>query len=230
MPTRFAHYPQRPQNRLLINSFSILCNAHEAASSFLGTFLDARASRAVRGTLTDKEQDLLRAMLIFSASGLDSMVKQMIYDTLQEVINADQGATVMFKSYIERRIKRGDELDYKFLAGVIAESDPRTLMISDLIESLRSSSLQSKEQLLKVASFFNIPSRQLSTNLTLLDDIFGARNQIAHEMDIDFTQPNRRRRPRSKTKMVAFTNEVFKLADSFLRQVDNKLEHHLGAM
>jgi len=80
-------------------------------------------------------------MLIFAASGLDSMVKQLIHDTLRSVINIDQGAAEMFKTYIERRMKRGEELDYKFLASVIAESEPRNTMITDLIGSLRSSSL-----------------------------------------------------------------------------------------
>jgi hypothetical protein len=166
----------------------------------------------------------LRAMLIFAASGLDSMVKQLIHDTLRDIINVDQGATEMFKTYIERRIKKGEELDYKFLASVIAESEPRNTMITDLIYSLRSSSLQSKDQLLKVAAFFNIPSAELSTNFRLLDEIFGARNQISHEMDIDFGQVGKNRRQRRQDQMINYANEIFRLANTFLRQVEAKLE------
>lgn len=141
MLNNLRHFPQEPQNPLLLNSFYILRSTHEAASSFLDIFQISRRTRGARGTPTDKEQDLLRAMLIFAASGLDSMVKQLIHDTLRSVINIDQGAAEMFKTYIERRMKRGEEVDYKFLASVIAESEPRNTMITDLIGSLRSSSL-----------------------------------------------------------------------------------------
>lgn len=223
MPSNLKHLPREPKNSLLLNSFYILRSTHEAASSFLDIFQTSRRARGARGAPTDKEQDLLRAMLIFAASGLDSMVKQLIHDTLREIINVDQGATEMFKTYIERRIKKGEELDYKFLASVIAESEPRKTMISDLITSLRSSSLQSKDQLLKVAAFFNIPSAQLSTNFRLLDEIFEARNQIAHEMDIDFRQARKNRRSRRQDQMIGYASEIFRLANAFIRQVENKL-------
>ncbi|MFN2405715.1 MAG: hypothetical protein ABR594_06645 [Pyrinomonadaceae bacterium] len=101
-------------------------------------------------------------MLTFASSGLDSMVKQLIRDTLRNVINADKGAAEMFRSHIEKRMRKGDELDYKLLATLIATDEPRNAMISDLIEILCGGSLQSKDQLLKVAAFFNIPSAQLS--------------------------------------------------------------------
>jgi hypothetical protein len=224
VPNNLRHFPPEPHNTLLLNSFYILRSTHVAASSFLEIFLTSRRTRRARGTPTDKEQDLLRAMLIFAASGLDSMVKQLIQDTLRNIINKDEGATEMFKTYIERRIKRGEELDYKFLASVIAESEPRNTMISDLIKSLRSSSLQSKDQLLKVAAFFNIPSAQLSTNFRLLDEIFEARNQISHEMDINLRQVGKNRRQRRQDQMISYTNEIFRIANSFLRQVEAKLE------
>ncbi|MGI9106598.1 MAG: HEPN domain-containing protein [Pyrinomonadaceae bacterium] len=224
MSNQLKHFPPEPKIPHLLNSFYILRSTHEAASSFLDIFQTSRKTRRAKGAPTDKEQDLLRAMLIFAASGLDSMVKQLIHDTLREVINVDRGATEQFKVYIERRIRKGGELDYKFLASVIAENEPRNLMVTDLIIFLRSSSLQSKDQLLKVAAFFNIPSAQLSSNFRILDEIFEARNQIAHEMDIDFTQARKNRRPRRQDQMISYANEIFRFANSFLKQVESKLE------
>ena len=93
-------------------------------------------------------------------------------------------------------------------------------MIDDLVRSLRASSLQSKDQLLKVAAHFNIPSNKLSTDLNLLKEIFDARNEVAHEMDIDFTQTNRSRRPRKKDSMIQFTTEIFRISKQCLAEVD----------
>lgn len=88
---------------------------------------------------------------------------------------------------------------------------------------LTSDSLQSAEQLLKVAAYFNIPSGRISKNIGLLREIFSVRNQIGHEMDIDFSQMNRSRRPRAKEKMVKFAAELLGIAATFLSEVDSKL-------
>ena len=223
MSRNLTRSPPQPRNPLLLNSFYILSSTRATASSFLDIFQTTRSARRARGAPTDEEQDLLRAMLIFAASGLDSMIKQLIQDTLRIVINVDEGAAEMFRSHIERRMKKGEELDYKYLVSVIAHNEPRSTMISDLIAFLCSSSLQSKDQLLRVAAFFNIPSAQLSTNFALLDQIFEARNQIAHEMDIDFSQARRNRRPRRQDQIISYVNEIFRLAAAFLRQVETKL-------
>jgi hypothetical protein len=44
-----------------------------------------RERRATGGALTDAEQDLLRAMLVFAAAGLDSLLKQLIRDALHNL-------------------------------------------------------------------------------------------------------------------------------------------------
>lgn len=46
------------------------------------------------------EQDLLRAMLIFSCSGLDATLKQLVRDGLEHVISRDIGAQRQFAKYI----------------------------------------------------------------------------------------------------------------------------------
>lgn len=56
---------------------------------------------------------------------------------------------------------------------------------SALIDDLVSQSLQSKEQVLRAASYFDIPSATLAPNLKMLEDIFRARNEIVHEIDND---------------------------------------------
>ena len=48
------------------------------------------------------EQDLLRAMLIFSCSGLDATLKQLVRDALECVIARDIGAHGQFAKYLEQ--------------------------------------------------------------------------------------------------------------------------------
>lgn len=223
MPTLFQHYPARPANDKCENAFIILCNAHDASSSFLDIFNTTRRNRNARGTPTDEEQDLLRAMLTFACAGLDSMVKQLIGDVLSSVIDIDVGASGMFKSYIERRIKKGEEINHRLLAEILGDARPRDRLIKNLVNELTSQSLQSTEELLRVGSFFNIPSSEICQNIDMLSQIFKVRNEIVHDMDIDFSQPNRNRRPRTRIRMIEFANEIFKVAKAFLQGVDNKL-------
>ncbi|MFX0197949.1 MAG: hypothetical protein ACFFCW_17655 [Candidatus Hodarchaeota archaeon] len=223
MPSLFGHYPQRPANPICENSYVILCNAHDTSSSFLDSFNTVRRNRNARGTPTDEEQDLLRAMLTFASAGLDSLVKQLIRDALPVVIDSNVGANEMFKSYIERRLKRGEEVDHRLLADVLGDKEPRSRLVQVLISDLTSQSLQSTDQLLRVAAFFDIPSNQLTRDPDNLSQIFRARNQIIHEMDVDFTQSNRNRRPRARQTMARFTNEIFRVSNAFLEEVDSRI-------
>ena len=180
-------------------------------------------NRKAKGMPTDEEQDLLRAMLLFASAGLDSLAKQLVRDALPTVLEKSPGATKMFKTFVERRLKSGDGIDHRLLADVIGDQKPRTRLVELLIDELTSRSLQSTEELLRVGSYFDIPSNQITDDAGRLTEIFRARNQIAHEMDVDFTQLNRSRRPRANQMMTDYTNEIFGVANSFLSGVDSRL-------
>lgn len=224
MPARvLKHHPNRPASPLALNAYVVLCNAHEAAGSFLAQFVNSRRTRKAKGTSTNVEQDLLRAMLVFASSGLDSMVKHLIRDTLSAVIDRDQGALEMLKESIRRNLYRDRVLDAELLVDALVAKDPKALLIEGLVYELTSSSLQSSDQLFRVASFFNIPTNQLTTDPKGLGEVFNVRNEISHEMDIDFSQPNRNRRPRSQDTMIAHANTLFSVGRAFLERVDEKL-------
>ena len=172
--TRFTHYPDQPRAAQAMSAFYILCIAHASASSFLDLFEKERKRRKAKGTPTDEEHDLLRATLLFASSGLDSMVKQLVLDALPTVIDRDRGANELFKSFLERRFRRGDGVDLKLLAAAIAYRTPRLALINELVIDLRSSSLQSKDQLFKVLAHFNIASRDVTDNPDRLQEIFDA--------------------------------------------------------
>jgi hypothetical protein len=152
------------------------------------------------------------------------MIKQLVKDTLHAVIASRPGATQNFKEHIANRLKVGEEVDREFLADVLGDSDPRKKLIAHLIIDLTAKSLQSTDQLLRIASYFDIPSREITTDANHLRTVFKARNQISHEMDVDFTQPNRSRRPRARGMMIGFANDIFLVSSNFLRGVDERIE------
>lgn len=223
MSVQIQNSPQRPQSSLCQNAYLILGNSYDASNSFLEIFTTFRRNRHARGTPTDEEQDLLRAMLTFASAGLDSLVKQLVRDALPRVIDKNSGAGEMFKTYIERRIIRGEEIDHRLLADALSNREPRARLIEILIQELTSQSLQATDQLLRVGSFFDIPSANIIGNPNQLTDIFRVRNQIVHEMDVDFEQPNRNRRPRARATMVRYTNLIFQVSNAFLAGVDERL-------
>ena len=160
---------------------------------------------------------------MFASSGLDSMIKQLVRDALPEVIDHRLGAQDQFRKFVERRLRRGDGPDYAFVAGVMADANPRHRLVEELVNYLTSRSLQSVEEVLKVGSYFDIRSADIIPDIPSTREIFSVRNQIVHEMDIDFDRPNRNRRPRKVRDMKAKTTAVFEMAQRFLVAVDAHL-------
>lgn len=222
-PSKFSHYPDKPRAAECSASFTILCNAHDAASSFLDAFETLRKNRGAKGTPTDEEQDLLRATVIFSSSGLDALAKQLVRDALPHVIDRTEGAEKMLKNHVERRLRRSDKEAHQLLADVMVDRDPRAKLVTSLVYELTSGSLQSYEELVKVASHFDIPTREIVADESFLRGVFAARNQIIHEMDVDFRQVNRNRRPRKKKDMVGSTNAIFAVSEKMLTAVDARI-------
>ena len=141
-----------------------------------------------------QKQDLLRAIILFSCSGTDAIVKQLINDTLGYVIEHDEGAFNEFKSYTEKKlmIKNETGINAKLFAELFTCENPKKTLIDVLKKDLTSNSLQSADELLKVGSVFNIETAKLVNGRSehdKLKNIFIARNQITHEMDVDMSSP-----------------------------------------
>ena len=162
-------------------------------------------------------------MLTFACAGLDSMVKQLIRDALPTVIERNEAANESFKRFIAGRLRRGDEFDHKLMAEVLCDIEPINRLVDTLISELVSGSLQSTSAVFRAGSFFDIPSRELQEDVQSLNEVFLTRNQIIHEMDVDFAQLNRNRRPRRLQSMIDGTNLIFSVANAFLMRVEAKL-------
>ena len=144
--------PQEPKSPELGKAHIILAGAYDAASHFLELFESVRQDRRAKGAPRNREQDLLRAMLVFACAGLDSMLKQMVRDALVSVIDRDQGAEAQFRSFVEKRLSRQGNPDPKLLSELLTSRNPRSVLIGHLVDDLTSRSLQSKDEVLRAAS------------------------------------------------------------------------------
>jgi hypothetical protein len=215
--------PIKPLNNSLLSAHSVLERANDATEAFISAFATVRKARNAKGTATDHEQDLMRAALVFAAAGLDSLVKQLIRDTLQTVITKNKGAHAQFTEYVQGRLRRPDGQDLRFLAEAIVADRPFEHLQRQLVSDLTGSSLQSKDQLLRAAAYFAIPADEISKDLGKLQIVFHARNQIAHEMDILLGQQNRGRRQRKAKLMKDYAAVILTTAVAFYSAVEKRL-------
>lgn len=168
---------------------------------------------------------MLRAMLVFASAGLDSMVKHLVREALPMFMQKS-GEAPKFRQFVDRQMRMraaDDKPNYKLLIDVLLSESPRDMMIESLVDELTNHSLQSAPQLFEVGAYFNVESNYICPSKDELQQVFNIRNQIVHEMDIDFNQPNRNRRPRRRNDMVAAANQILEAADRFLAAVDAKL-------
>lgn len=178
-----------------------------------------------------EKADLLRAMLLFACSGMDAVIKQLIKDTLADVIARDQGAHQQFHKYVERRLRKGgaaDEqrapptADLSLLAELIIAPAPKNLMIDYLKRHLTDESLQSRDQLLKVAAFFALTKEEVLDAESETRKAFLARNQITHEMDVDLAT-GEIRRARSYKDMVRACENILAISRCFIEGAQKRL-------
>lgn len=202
----------------------MLQNAHAAATDFLSTFQKSREGKG-RGRSTDADQDLLRAMLVFATAGLDAMFKELVRRALPVLIDGGIGGKA-FESFITRRAEGAGPVDHKFLAEVLASLSPRGYLIRAWVTELTGGSLQSVDAVLKTASAFDIQFPEIfkdTSERNALKEVFEARNQIIHEMDLEFTERSARRL-RKIEDMRRFTEQVFQTGARILAAVETRLD------
>jgi hypothetical protein len=219
--------PRKPAAPHCLSAHLVLLYTHDSAESLLDAFQTVRRDRKARGTPTDEEQDLLRAMLVFASAGLDAVAKQLIRDCLLLLVDRSDRVRDEFQKYVARRIRGRREdpespsvIDARFIAGAMLARDATAHLVEVLAAELTSGSLQSIEELKKVAVYLAADPGRLDKKRTAFDAAFHARNQITHEMDVDFGQINRNRFSRKKEDMVVYTNTLLDASADLLSAVD----------
>lgn len=198
------------------NSKLILDSAQKTVSSFFEIYSE------LDKTKNEQKQDLLRAIILFACSAIDAILKQLINDTLDEVIKKDEGAFNKFKNFVEKKIKNGSsENNSKLLSEIfISDDNPKEILIDMLKKELTANSLQSADELFKVASYFNIET----TNIEKMREIFIERNCITHEMDINIKSKTISKKKRTKKKVEEYSQTVFDLAQQYISSIEKRIK------
>jgi hypothetical protein len=150
----FGTEPPQPAAGELHNAHLVLIHTRSTANSFLDAF---QTGRRGPGAPTDQEYDLLRAMLVFACSGLDSTVKHAIREALPAVIDRVPRAEDNFRDFVQEQFSVDGRPTNRLLATVLTADSPRRALVDHLVRDLTASSLQSKDQILRAGSFFDIP-------------------------------------------------------------------------
>ena len=200
----------------------------ESANALWAAYDLARVSRGKpRGITTDQEQDILRAMLIAAASGLDATLKQLLRECLPTLLSRTAELTQAFEKFTQRHLQ-GGELDVssvsaKVLAKLLVAKDPQKQLVEHYVYELTGDSLQSTDQLHKACAALGVDSKPIFGELKSLKAIFDARNQMIHELDMNLGSANRKRRVRSQADMKSFTERLLSISGSIVREVNGRV-------
>lgn len=214
---------------VLRKSHRILKYAHESAEAFVAAFDVVRQQRrAGPGATTDEEQDLLRAMLVMAAAGLDSMLKQVIRDGLRDLLDADANVRQELQKFVSRQIRGPTDSDdgaigHDFLARILIAEKRQDQVVEEYIRHLTGVSLQSVEELRRTTTALGLPGDVIGLPDNDLRTIFADRNRIIHEFDVDFAQLRRNRRSRQRDVMIGYSNALLQVAERVLEALDQKL-------
>lgn len=175
----------------------------------------------IRGRVPENEADLLRAAVVFTGAGLDATLKQLIRDTLPQLLALSTQAHDKFETFAADRLGTGEFVDAKMIARYLTSSDPRGRLIEDYILHLTGSSLQSAEEVQLAAGALGIEDASLRKRIGGLRSLFVIRNEITHELDLlrPEKQGDRSRRTRSMPKIIEQCHEGLEVGQLIINAV-----------
>jgi len=201
----------------------VVDHARDSVSGFIKAFTAVREHRGIAaGAPTDEDQDLARAALVFAAAGLDSCIKNLIKDSIGSLSEFDSKVGELLSKFVQKLI---DSESKKRIASALLSDSPRSDLIDSYIYELTGSSLQSFEELVKAAGALGINVTNLTDNKKELTRIFKLRNQIIHELDVNFDGGvgKRERNSRSKESLESDAGLLLDTAGNFVESVESKL-------
>ena len=166
------------------------------------------------------KQNILRAIILFSCSGIDAIVKQLVLETLEPIIERDEGAQEQLKKFTERELK--NNTNYSLLADLFTARNSRKALIELLKQDLTFNSLQSSEQLFRVASYFNINTDKLlyGTSKSILNEVFSTRNIIVHQMDLALDKSDVEYYQHEIEEVNKYYNAIITVSQNFINEAN----------
>ena len=168
--------------------------------------------------------------IVATANGVSARCKVTVTDdTLDYVIEHDEGAFNQFKNYTEKKLILKNEagINSKLFAELFTCGNPKQTLIDVLKKDLTSNSLQSADELLKVGSVFNIGTANLVNGKEeheKLRRVFIVSNQITHEMDVDMTALDFKMRDRTYEEINDYSEFIINFIEKFIELISEKLD------
>jgi len=166
-------------------------------------------------------------MLVMAGACVDSAIKQLFKDAVPHLIREDDDVRKGLERFAERALKQKEvegDLDTKLLSKVLTSAHPLEFLSEAYVYELTGSSLQSADQLMSACAALGLDGlKEVKLDPKRLRRIFGARNDIVHEMDIDFDAARRNRNQRKIGDMVEDANALLEVADAIVRKIHEKL-------
>jgi len=227
-----ASLPELRSNVFTERASQYLTLAHQSAGRALAAMHELRdarrqaSGRSPSGRTSDQDQDLLRAMLVFSCAGLDAAMKALIEDSLPTLADRHDQVQRRLEEFGSRRVAEGGSLDARVIGRLLAHPvSPRAALVQDFVDDLTGGSLQSVEQLHRVRSALGIDdSSAVAVAINDLRQTFKARNEVSHEMDLTPLIEHRSRRHRGIRAMVDMANSVLAVGCQIVNQVAETTE------
>ena len=216
-----------PKASELQRAHKIVVYAHETAASLLAGFNSLGQARGA-GAPSDEQQDLLRAMVVFAGAGLDACAQQIVRDALPRLAAEHADSRKALVGFAARHLRQSESetggVDSRALAELLLGS-PEEKLIELLVDDLTGSSMQSVEELKRVAAHLGvIQDKQLITTIESVRGAFAVRNRISHDMDVNFTSnPRRNRTLRKRADMVREANALLLVAEALVTAADKAM-------
>jgi hypothetical protein len=208
-----------------------LAAALESVNNVLLTMSLSRAvDRAVkrkelRGRLSETQVDILRAALAFAGAGLDASLKKLIKDTVREIALRSPSARKKFLDFVDRHLAASDQpVDRRRLAELLVDGrGSQAALLENYERELTGDSLQSIDQLNVICGALGVDDRTIRERLrthSTLDQMFKARNDVVHQLDLTDTG----RKSRTLPDIRAFAAEAFAVTQEIINAVGKTLE------
>jgi hypothetical protein len=200
--------PRKPSGAQVTGAWRYLIGCHSSVTGLfdgLATLREAKQNftgQDARGRLARDEEDLLRAALVFTSSGLDACCKRLLRDALETLIAGNFTAGRKFQDFVKEQLASGPSAP---LTQAIIGSDPRREMINVYISVRTKASLQGSGDIkARVRDTLGISNSQIPmSQIEKLDKFFEARNAIVHNLDYENpAAPNSQARWRRKMEDV----------------------------
>jgi hypothetical protein len=229
MPSFPGLDPFEPSGTFVDRAQRFLASAYDSVAALFDRLYPlVRGQRdARRGRLTHAEQDIFRAAIVFAGAGLDSTLKELVRQAVPLQVERSDEARKKFRDFATSHISGPQGANAKAIAEVMISPDPRGQLLEAYVKQLTGTSLQSVQQVRDTLTALGLGHRQeLYREAQKLQQLFEARNQVAHELDLK--APERRGDRSRRERTITVSKDVCHTGLNYAQRVINSIVAELG--